>query len=74
METQQPVSRMVESIQSFECIKATDGITNELVTQGGENNQDAIVDEVLDCDCGVMVITWPLKHFWYFCLSFVDRG
>jgi meiosis-specific protein HOP1 len=55
METQQPESRMVESIQSFERIKATDGITTELVTQSGENNQDAIVDEVLDCDCGVMV-------------------
>lgn len=55
MEIQQPGSSMVESIQSFEYIKATDGMTAELVTQGGENNQDAIVDEVLDCDCGVMI-------------------
>lgn len=74
METQQPESRTVESIQSFERMKSTDGIITELVTQRGEHNQDAIVDEVLDCDCGVMVITWPSKHFWYFCLFFLDRG
>lgn len=55
METQQPESRTVESIQSFERMKSTDGIITELVTQRGEHNQDAIVDEVLDCDCGVMI-------------------